>query len=100
MCRKLIYLLAFVVVLGLAGIASAEEGLLGEYYHEASDDTWEDLVMVRLDPTVDFSWGDGSPEPGSSMLTVLRCAGRVRSRYRAPGPGLSTRRQTMESGYL
>ena len=64
MCRKLIYLFTVVVVLGLAGMASAEEGLIGEYYHEGSDDVWDDLVMVRLDPTVDFGWGDFSPEPG------------------------------------
>ena len=63
MCRQLIYVFT-VVVLSLAGLASAEEGLIGEYYHKASDDTWEDLVMVRLDPTVDFQWGNGSPEPG------------------------------------
>ncbi|MHC4535071.1 MAG: PA14 domain-containing protein, partial [Planctomycetota bacterium] len=64
MFRKLIYLVTVVIVLGLAGMASAEEGLIGEYYHEGPDDVWDDLVMVRLDPTVDFGWGDGSPEPG------------------------------------
>jgi hypothetical protein len=64
MCRKLIYLFTVVLVMGLAGMASAEEGLIGEYYHGGSGDDWDDLVMVRLDPTVDFGWGDGSPEPG------------------------------------
>ncbi len=64
MCRKLICLLAVVLVPCLAGISIGEEGLMGEYYHEGPDDTWDDLVMVRLDPTVDFSWGDFSPEPG------------------------------------
>jgi len=64
MCRKLICLLAVVLFPGLAGISIAEEGLMGEYYHEGPDDTWDDLVMVRLDPTVNFNWGDFSPEPG------------------------------------
>ncbi|NQT01753.1 MAG: hypothetical protein HQ580_07015, partial [Planctomycetes bacterium] len=64
MCRKMVYLFTVVLVLGLAGMASADEGLIGEYYHEGPDDTWDDLVMTRLDPTVDFSWGDFSPEPG------------------------------------
>ncbi|MBW7988425.1 MAG: hypothetical protein FVQ84_00155 [Planctomycetes bacterium] len=64
MCRKMIYLLAIVLVLGLSGMASAEEGLLGEYYHGSAGDPWDDLVMTRLDPTVDFAWGNGSPEPG------------------------------------
>ena len=65
MYRKWVCLLIVVLVLGLAGMASAEEGLIGEYYHGSSSDAWDDLVMVRLDPTVDFNWGDpGSPEPG------------------------------------
>ena len=64
MCRKLIYLFSFVLVLGLAGMASGAEGLIGEYYHGSASDAWDDLVMKRLDPTVGFSWGDGSPEPG------------------------------------
>ncbi len=64
MCRKLIYLFSFVLVLGLAGMASGAEGLIGEYYHGSASGAWDDLVMKRLDPTVDFSWGEGSPEPG------------------------------------
>ncbi|MCP4261358.1 MAG: hypothetical protein GY774_28235 [Planctomycetes bacterium] len=64
MFRNLIYLFTVVLVLGLAGMASAEEGLIGEYYHGGGGDAWDDLVMVRLDPTVDFGWGNGSPEPG------------------------------------
>jgi len=65
MCRKLICLFTVVLVPGLAGMAIAEEGLIGEYYHGSAADPWDDLVMQRLDPTVNFSWGDpGSPEPG------------------------------------
>ncbi len=51
-------------MLGLVGVASGVEGLLGEYYHGSASDPWQNLVMERMDPTVDFSWGDGSPEPG------------------------------------
>ncbi|MBA7616935.1 hypothetical protein ES703_24238 [subsurface metagenome] len=64
MYRKLFCLVSFVLVLGLAGMAGAEEGLIGEYYHGSASDAWDDLVMERLDPTVDFGWGNGSPEPG------------------------------------
>ncbi|MFB0553418.1 MAG: PA14 domain-containing protein, partial [Phycisphaerae bacterium] len=64
MYRKLFCLVSFVLVLGLAGMAGAAEGLIGDYYHGSASDAWDDLVMERLDPTVDFSWGDGSPEPG------------------------------------
>jgi hypothetical protein len=65
MCRKLLDLFTVVLMLGMATVATANEGLIGEYYHGSSSDAWDDLVMVRLDPTVDFNWGDpGSPEPG------------------------------------
>ncbi len=64
MCRKMVYLISFVLVLVLAGMAGASEGLIGEYYHGSASDAWDNLIMERLDPTVDFSWGEGSPEPG------------------------------------
>ena len=63
MCRKLVYVVSFVLMLGLVGVASGVEGLLGEYYHGSASDPWQNLVMERMDPTVDFNWG-GSPEPG------------------------------------
>ncbi len=64
MYRKLFCLVSFVLVPGLAGMAGASEGLIGEYYHGSASGLWDDLVMERLDPTVDFTWGNGSPEPG------------------------------------
>jgi hypothetical protein len=64
MYRKVFYLFTVILVLGLAGIAGATEGLIGEYYHGSSSDGWDDLVMQRIDPTVDFNWGDYSPEAG------------------------------------
>ncbi len=62
MCRKLIYLVFFVLVLGLVGMASGKEGLLGKYYHGTSSDPWRTLIMERIDPTVDFDWAGGSPD--------------------------------------
>jgi len=64
MYRKLIYFASFVLVLGLAGSASGAEGLLGEYYEWDTANPWQVLLMKRLDPTVNFNWGDpGSPDP-------------------------------------
>lgn len=64
MYRKLSCLFAVMLVLGLVCVASATEGLIGEYYHGSATDPWNNLVMTRLDPTVDFNWGDFSPEEG------------------------------------
>ncbi|MHC4433180.1 MAG: PA14 domain-containing protein [Planctomycetota bacterium] len=63
MYRKLFCLVSSISVLGLVGMAGASEGLIGEYYHGSASGAWDDLAMKRLDPTVDFSWGNGSPEP-------------------------------------
>jgi len=63
MCRKLIYLISIVLALSLVGVTYGTEGLLGEYYHGTAGDPWRELVMERVDPTIDFSWGEGSPDP-------------------------------------
>ena len=64
MSRKFIYFACFVFLLALAGSANGVEGLIGEYYEWDSANPWQTLLMKRLDPTVDFSWGDpGSPDP-------------------------------------
>ncbi|MFB0555078.1 MAG: PA14 domain-containing protein, partial [Phycisphaerae bacterium] len=63
MSKKLIYLVSFVFVLCVVGVASGTEGLKGEYYYGNAGNPWQTLVMERIDPTVDFSWGDGSPDP-------------------------------------
>ncbi|MBW7991155.1 MAG: hypothetical protein FVQ84_14225 [Planctomycetes bacterium] len=67
MCRKMIYLVSFVLILGLVGVTSGTEGLRGEYYHGSAGNPWRDLIMVRIDPTIDFSWGDGSPDPSINV---------------------------------
>ncbi|MCP4613964.1 MAG: hypothetical protein GY845_35195 [Planctomycetes bacterium] len=65
MSRKLVYLSYFILVLGLAGAANGTEGLKGEYYHATiAANEWQDLVLTRIDPKVDFDWGANSPEPG------------------------------------
>ena len=60
-------MVSLVLVLGLVGLASGTEGLRGEYYHGSSGNPWRDLIMVRIDPTIDFSWGDGSPDPSINI---------------------------------
>ncbi len=65
MSKKLIYLVSFVLVQGLVGVAGGTEGLKGEYYHATiSANEWQDLVLTRIDPMVDFNWGADSPAPG------------------------------------
>ncbi|MFB0553777.1 MAG: PA14 domain-containing protein [Phycisphaerae bacterium] len=67
MYKKLIYLIPFVLVLGLAGVANGTEGLLGQYYLSSGEgppvDPWQTLVMERIDPTIDFYLGYGSLDP-------------------------------------
>jgi hypothetical protein len=65
MCRKLVYLIPFVLLLGQVGVVGGTEGLKGEYFHATiSANEWQDLVLTRIDPMVDFNWGADSPEPG------------------------------------
>ena len=63
MCRKFMYFACLVFLLGLAGSASGVEGLIGEYYERDAANPWQVLLMKRLDPMVNFSWGDNSPDP-------------------------------------
>ena len=65
MSKRLIYLIPFVLVPGLVGVATGTEGLKGEYYHATiSAHEWQDLVFTRIDSNVNFDWGADSPEPG------------------------------------
>ncbi|MBN1804455.1 MAG: hypothetical protein JW837_04330 [Sedimentisphaerales bacterium] len=67
MCRKLIYLASFILALSLAAPANGAEGLQAEYYHGTSSNPWRDLILERIDPTVDFNWGTGSPDPSINV---------------------------------
>ena len=65
MRRKLIYLIPFVLVPGLVGVATGTEGLKGEYYHRTViAHEWQDLVLTRIDPTVNFDWSTTKPVSG------------------------------------
>ncbi len=65
MYKELIYLIPFVLVLGLISVATGTEGLKGEYYHATiSAHEWQDLVLTRIDPMVNFDWDIDSPESG------------------------------------
>jgi len=63
MSNKLICFVSFVVLLGLTGLANGVEGLIGEYYERDTTNPWQTLLMKRLDPMVNFNWGDNSPDP-------------------------------------
>jgi len=63
MSNKLIHFVCFVLLVGLAGSAYAVEGLIGEYYERDTTNPWQNLLLKRLDPTVNFNWGEGSPDP-------------------------------------
>ena len=54
-------------------------GLRGEYYDNMD---FTNLVMVRADPTVNFDWGNGSPDPRVGVNTfTVRWTGTIRPRY-------------------
>jgi len=63
MSNKLIYFVSVVCLLSLVTSAYGVEGLLGEYYERDTTNPWQNLLMKRLDSTVDFNWGSGQPDP-------------------------------------
>ena len=68
MFRSLICPASLVFVLALVGAAGGAEGLLGQYYFSSGEgppeDPWQTLVLERLDPTIDFNWGNNTLGPG------------------------------------
>jgi len=65
MSKKLIYLIPFVLVLGPVGVAIGTEGLKGEYYRRTViAHEWQDLLLTRIDPTVNFDWSATKPVSG------------------------------------
>jgi hypothetical protein len=58
--------------------ASAEGGLRGEYFKGRGND---DPVLVRIDPKLDFQWGDGKPAPSVPADFRARWTGAVMPRY-------------------
>ncbi|MBN1805738.1 MAG: hypothetical protein JW837_10835 [Sedimentisphaerales bacterium] len=96
MCRKLSYLFTVVLVLGLTSMTGAQEGLMGEYYHGGSSDPWDDLVMQRLDSTVNFNWGEASPESG--IVNVDSFKVRWTGEVEIPSTGTYTFLTTTDDG--
>ena len=82
MFRNLIWLVSLVFVLGLVGAAGGAEGLLGQYYHSSGGgppaEPWQTLMMERVDPTIDFNWGNGPADPSlSSNGFAVRWTGEI-----------------------
>jgi hypothetical protein len=78
MSRKLFYFISFILLPGLAGSVNGVEGLLGEYYERDTANPWQNLLMKRLDPTVNFNWGSASPDPSVPVDNfMVRWTGEV-----------------------
>jgi hypothetical protein len=75
--------------------AGAEVGLKGEYYSSSSPGAFTAKVTERVDSTVYFDWGDGSPAPGvPSDLFAVRWTGSLT----APASGTYTIYVTADDG--
>jgi glucose/arabinose dehydrogenase len=61
------------------GPAGTGTGLQGDYY---DNDDFTIFKLTRIDPTVDFNWGNGSPDPsiGPDLFSV-RWTGKVMPQY-------------------
>ncbi|MEW6102542.1 MAG: FG-GAP-like repeat-containing protein [bacterium] len=74
------------------------EGFLGEYFN--NENLSGTPVLTRIDPTIDFSWGNGSPGSGvnsnnfsvrwTGMFYVKQSGNHRFSTYQHDGDGLST----------
>lgn len=54
-------------------------GLTGQYYNGMNYDS---LVFTRVDPTIDFDWGEGSPGAGIPIDDyTVRWTGKIEPRY-------------------
>jgi len=54
-------------------------GLLGDYYDNMD---FTNLKVTRIDPTIDFDWGNGSPDPSIGVDTFsVRWTGHVKPLY-------------------
>lgn len=58
--------------------ATAEGGLKGEYFKGRGKD---EAVLVRIDPKLDFQWGNGSPAPSVPPDFSARWTGAIIPRY-------------------
>lgn len=54
-------------------------GLTGNYYNGMNFDT---LKLSRIDPNINFDWGEGAPAPGLTIdHTSIRWTGKIEPRY-------------------
>jgi len=95
MCKKLIYLSSFVLVLSLVGNAGGQDGtgLRGEYFHwsgaappNRETVAFIDLVLTRIDAEIDFYWNPG-PDPPPGLNTdnfSVRWEGYIKAEYSEP----------------
>jgi len=67
-------------------VAGGAGGLLGSYYHHtggASPAGFETFILSRIDPEINFNWGDpGSPDPSVNVdLFTCRWQGQVEAPF-------------------
>ncbi|MCX5671736.1 MAG: PA14 domain-containing protein, partial [Planctomycetota bacterium] len=76
--------------LSISDVAAYEDssvpvsGLVGKYYQYTAGNVnnWANLVLTRVDPTIDFNWGNGSPDPLlAADLFSVRWTGLVKAVY-------------------
>lgn len=62
------HFLLLAVLLAPVGLARAGDGLLGTYYDQggAAGAFFTGTAAIRVDPTVNFSWGPGTPGAGAT----------------------------------
>jgi len=95
MCKKLIYLSSFVLVLSLVGNAGGQDGtgLRGEYFHWSGSAppnretvAFNDLVLTRIDAEINFYWNPGpDPPPGLNYDNFsVRWEGYIKAEYSEP----------------
>ncbi|MBN2315812.1 MAG: hypothetical protein JXM79_17920, partial [Sedimentisphaerales bacterium] len=79
MSKNLIYIIPLVLAFGLVGIANGVEGIFGQYFEGGPPtEPWDPPVLERLDPTVNFNWGTGSPDPSMAAdAFAVRWTGEV-----------------------
>ena len=66
------------------GYWGAGGGLWGRYYqYPPGGVDWATVKMTRLDPTINFDWGTGSPDPSIPMsdLFSIRWTGKIKALY-------------------
>jgi hypothetical protein len=64
---------------GHAANPGTQQGLLGTYYKEAQ---FGGSTLTRVDPTIDFNWGDRDPAPGFARTNFsVRWSGQIKADY-------------------